>query len=60
MEVLDGQDQAIKGLYAAGICTGGWSGPTYNMALAGAGCGFSVYSGRIAGRNAADLARSSG
>lgn len=56
MEVLDKQDQPVTGLYAAGICTGGWSGPTYNMALAGAGSGFSVYSGRIAGKNAADLA----
>jgi fumarate reductase flavoprotein subunit len=54
MEVLDKKDQPIKGLYAAGICTGGWSGPTYNMALAGAGCGFSTYGGRIAGQNAAD------
>lgn len=55
MEVLDKQDRPIKGLYAAGICTGGWSGPTYNMAIAGTGCGFSVYSGRIAGRNAVGL-----
>lgn len=60
MEVLDKQYQPIKGLYAAGICTGGWSGPTYNMALAGAGCGFSTYAGRIAGQNAADFTTSSG
>ena len=58
MEILDKTDRPIKGLYGAGICVGGWSGPTYNMALAGAGCGFSVYSGRIAGTNAVDFIRS--
>jgi fumarate reductase flavoprotein subunit len=57
MEVLDKQDRPIKGLFAAGISIGGWSAPTYNISLAGAGGGMSVYSGRIAGETAAHYAK---
>jgi fumarate reductase flavoprotein subunit len=53
MEVLKPDNTLIPGLYAAGITTGGWSGMTYNIALPGAGCGFPIYGGRIAGENAA-------
>jgi fumarate reductase flavoprotein subunit len=53
MEVLNQDNVPIPGLYAVGITAGGWSGPTYDMGLPGAGCGFPVYGGRIAGENAA-------
>jgi fumarate reductase flavoprotein subunit len=54
MEVLNQDNAPIPGLYAAGITAGGWSGSTYNIGLPGAGCGFPIYGGRIAGGNAAD------
>jgi fumarate reductase flavoprotein subunit len=54
MEVLDKQNNPIAGFYAAGNdACGGFSGETYNVRLAGAGCGFAFNSGRIAGENAA-------
>jgi fumarate reductase flavoprotein subunit len=53
MEVLDGRDEPIKGLYAAGNDTGGWETDTYNIHLCGTTFGFAVNSGRIAGENAA-------
>ena len=53
MEVLNQDNTPIPGLYAVGITTGGWSGSTYNIGLPGAGCGFPIYGGRIAGENAA-------
>jgi fumarate reductase flavoprotein subunit len=52
MEVVKPDNSVIEGLYAAGITTGGWSGNPYNIALPGTGCGFPVYMGRIAGKNA--------
>jgi fumarate reductase flavoprotein subunit len=52
-EVLKEDNTPIPGLYAAGITTGGWSGTTYNIGLPGAGCGFPIYGGFIAGENAA-------
>ncbi|MBN1188834.1 MAG: FAD-dependent oxidoreductase [Dehalococcoidales bacterium] len=54
MEVLKKDNTPIPCLYAAGITTGGWSGTTYNIGLPGAGCGFPVYGGRIAGENAVE------
>jgi fumarate reductase flavoprotein subunit len=54
MEVLKQDNTPIPGLYAVGITAGGWSGSTYNIGLPGAGCGFPVYGGRIAGENAAN------
>ena len=54
MEVLDGQDNPIPGLYAAGADTGGWVGDTYSARhLAGCAFGFAINSGRIGGENAA-------
>jgi fumarate reductase flavoprotein subunit len=58
MEVLNKNQRPIDGLYAVGISTGGWSAATYNINLPGAGCGFPLYSGRIAGENAAKYASS--
>jgi fumarate reductase flavoprotein subunit len=53
MEVIDKAGLPIKGLYAAGNdACGGFCGTTYNVRLAGAGCGFAFNSGRIAGENA--------
>jgi fumarate reductase flavoprotein subunit len=52
-EVLDGRDNPIPGLYAAGVDSGGWESPTYCWLISGHAFGFSVYSGRIAGENAA-------
>ena len=52
-EVMDKQDNSIPGLYAAGVDTGGWESPTYCWQIAGHAFGFAVYSGRIAGENAA-------
>ena len=43
----------VKGLFAAGVDTGGWSGKTYNPHLSGIALGFTINSGRIAGENAA-------
>jgi fumarate reductase flavoprotein subunit len=53
MEVLNKNQQPIKGLYAVGISIGGWCASTYNGNLLGNGSGFPIYSGRIAGENAA-------
>jgi fumarate reductase flavoprotein subunit len=53
MEVVDKAGKPIKGLYAAGNdAAGGFCGSTYNVRLAGAGCGFAFNSGRIAGESA--------
>jgi fumarate reductase flavoprotein subunit len=55
MEVVDRTGKPIKGLYAAGNdAAGGFCGATYNVRLAGAGCGFAFNSGRIAGENASN------
>jgi fumarate reductase flavoprotein subunit len=56
MEVVDKAGSVIRGLYAAGIDTGGWSSDTYNGQLPGNAFGFAVNSGRIAGENTATLA----
>lgn len=53
MEVLDDQENAIKGLYSAGNDVGGWQPSTYNALLSGSTLGFALNSGRIAGENAA-------
>ena len=53
MEVLNKEGKPIRGLYAAGNdACGGFCGTTYNVRLAGSGCGFAFNSGRIAGDNA--------
>jgi fumarate reductase flavoprotein subunit len=56
MEVLDGQDNPIPGLYAGGDTTGGWQGDTYCMPLSGSALGYAVNSGRIAAENAVNFA----
>jgi fumarate reductase flavoprotein subunit len=53
MEVLNLQDTPIRGLYAAGVETGGTDADTYNVFLSGHSFGFTINSGRIAGENAA-------
>lgn len=57
MEVLDKNRQPIKGLYAVGSDTGGWSSSTYDRYLAGAGASYAVNSGLIGGENVADYVR---
>jgi fumarate reductase flavoprotein subunit len=52
MEVIDNHENSIRGLYAAGIDTGGWESETYCVVLAGSTFGFAINSGRIAGENA--------
>ncbi|MCL7466119.1 FAD-dependent oxidoreductase [Phaeovulum sp. NW3] len=52
--VLDLADRPMPGLFAAGETTGGFAGPCY--AGGGASVGNAVIFGRIAGRNAAQLA----
>jgi fumarate reductase flavoprotein subunit len=51
-EVLDGEDNVIPRLYAAGIDASGMYGDSYNIHLSGGTLGFAVNSGRIAGENA--------
>jgi fumarate reductase flavoprotein subunit len=53
MEVLNQQNNPIPGLFCAGNDSGGWSGDTYNINLAGFTSGFAINSGRIAGEYAA-------
>jgi len=57
MEVLNKDDNAIPGLYAAGVDTGGWMQETYNGDMSGSAYGFAVNSGRIAGENVAHYLR---
>jgi len=52
MEVLDTKDNPIRGLYAAGVDTGGWTSETYCAALPGTAFGWAINSGRIAGESA--------
>jgi fumarate reductase flavoprotein subunit len=53
MQVLDPNDQAIPGLFAAGVVTSGWESEIYCSELSASAFGFAVNSGRIAGENAA-------
>ena len=43
---------AIPGLFAIGVDTGGWEAETYNVRLSGSTFSFALNSGRIAGENA--------
>jgi succinate dehydrogenase/fumarate reductase flavoprotein subunit len=52
MEAVDGEDNPIPGLYAAGVETGGTEWGTYNGNLSGHSFGFSVVQGRLAAQNA--------
>jgi fumarate reductase flavoprotein subunit len=49
MEVLDGHDSPIPGLFAAGVITSGWEAETYCSDLSGSAFGYAINSGRIAG-----------
>jgi fumarate reductase flavoprotein subunit len=51
MEVLNKNQQPIKGLFAVGSDTGGWSASTYDRYLAGAGASYAINSGLIGGEN---------
>jgi fumarate reductase flavoprotein subunit len=52
MEVLGSGDEAVPGLYAAGVVTGGWESGIYCSELSASAFGFAINSGRIAGENA--------
>lgn len=52
MEVLDLGDKPIPGLYAAGVCAGGYTSPTYCYMLSGTMFGFALNSGRMAAESA--------
>ena len=54
MQVLDEQDRAIPGLYAAGVVTSGWESEVYCSELSASAFGFAINSGRIAGENSID------
>jgi fumarate reductase flavoprotein subunit len=53
MRVMDRQDKAIPGLYAAGVVTSGWESEIYCSELSASAFGFAINSGRIAAENAA-------
>ena len=53
MEVVDKEDSAITGLYAAGVETGAKDWDSYNMWLSGHAFGYTMNGGRIAGEEAA-------
>jgi len=52
MEIVDSEDKPIPGLYAAGVCVGGYTSANYCYELAGTMFGFALNSGRIAAENA--------
>lgn len=53
MELIDKNDEAISGLYAAGVDIGGTDSDTYACSAACHSIGWALSSGRIAGENAA-------
>lgn len=57
MEVVDHEENAIPGLFAAGSTTGGWETDNYCYELTGHLLGFALNSGRIAGENVAKYLR---
>jgi fumarate reductase flavoprotein subunit len=57
-EVINKQDEVIPGLYAAGNDANSIYGDTYPFFLPGNTLGFSLNTGRIAGENAANYAKS--
>lgn len=52
-EVIDKQDRPIPGVYAGGVDTGGQDAGSYNVILTGHSFGFTIATGRIAGKGAA-------
>lgn len=53
MRVMDKENRAIPGLYAAGVVTSGWESEIYCSELSASAFGFAINSGRIAAKNAA-------
>lgn len=53
-EVINTENNIIKGLYAAGNDAGGMYGDSYDLTIPGGTIGFAVNFGRIAGENAAE------
>lgn len=53
MEVLNKEDNPIRGLYAVGDNAGGWVSRDYTPHYPGTALAFAIYSGYIAGLNAA-------
>jgi len=53
MRVMDKEDKAVPGLYAAGVVTSGWESEIYCSELSASAFGFAINSGRIAAENAA-------
>ena len=60
MEVLDKNDNPIRGLYAAGCDAGGLYGDSYDLIASGIGSSFAFNSGRIAGENAVRYLKAQG
>jgi len=54
MRVIDTEQKAIPGLFAAGVTTGEWEAEAYDYHLTGHLVGFAINSGRIAGESAVD------
>jgi len=52
MEIIDSEGNSIPGLYAAGVCVGGYTSASYCYMLSGTMFGFALNSGRIAAENA--------
>jgi fumarate reductase flavoprotein subunit len=53
MRVIDKENKAIPGLYAAGVITSGWESEIYCSDLSASAFGFAINSGRIAAESAA-------
>lgn len=60
MEILDGKGEPIPGLYAAGVCVGGFTSASYCYMLSGTMSGFALNSGRIAAESAARSRKTKG
>jgi fumarate reductase flavoprotein subunit len=58
MEILDLKGKPMPGLYAAGVCVGGYTSSNYCYMLSGTMLGFALNSGRIAAENAVKLCKS--
>ena len=57
MQVIDTAGEPVRGLYAAGVVTGGWEAETYDYHLTRHLVGFAINSGRIAAESAVESLR---
>lgn len=57
MEVIDKNGKPVPGLYAGGVCAGGFESETYCYHLTGSMLSFALNSGRMAGETAASYAK---